>query len=201
MEQPPELTPQEIYNMQQHHLGQPQTVKIFGILHVILAAYGLLTSVFAVYVVVVGNPFLALMPKNPAMAAQAELQAEMQQKIMPASVITTVVTLILAVLLLIAGIKLLKKRKNALKWSNRYAWTSLAGKAVNLVLAFTYTIPMTKEMMAAMSPATPGMPGAVGGVMVVTTILGILVMCTYPILTLTLLNRPNVKEWFAAQPD
>jgi len=190
--------------MQDHHLGQPQTVKIFGIFHVILAAYGLLTSVFAAYIVIAGNPFLALMPKNPAMAAQAELQAEMQEKVMPATVITTVVTIIIAILLLVAGIKLLKKRKDGLKWSNRYAWTSLAGKVMNIILAFVYTFPMMKEMTERMSHGTHGagaMPGAMSGIMVGSGILTILVMCTYPILTLVLLNRPSTKEWFAAQPD
>lgn len=190
--------------MQQHMLGQPQTVMIFGIFHLLLAAYGILTSVFAAYVAFVGNPFLALMPKNPAMAAQAELQAEMQDKVLPATVITTVITIVLAILLLVAGLKLLKKRRDALKWSNRYAWTSLAGKVVNLILAFLYTFPMMKEMterMATGTPGAPAMPAAMSGLMVGSAVLTILVMCTYPVLSLILLNRPRTKEWFAAQPQ
>ncbi len=187
--------------MQNHQLGQPQSVKIIGIFHVILAAYGLVTTAMGLYVAFVGNPFLSLMPKTPEMAAQAQLQADMQAKMMPSTIITLVLTIVITALLLTAGIKLLKKRKDGLKWSNRYAWTSLAGKALNLVLAFVFTIPMMKEMTAAMSHGAGSMPGAVGGVMVVSTVLGVIVMCAYPILSLVLLNRPNVKEWFAAQPE
>ena len=187
--------------MQQHQLGQPQTVKIFGIFHLILAAYGLVTSAFAIYVVIVGNPFLGLMPKTPEFAAHAQMQADMQAKMMPASVITTVITLIIAILMLIAGIRLLKKRRDGLKWSNRYAWTSLAGKAVNLILAFAFTFPMMKELSVNMGPGSAAMPGMFGGIMVATTILTLLVMCTYPVLSLILLNRPSTKEWFAAQPE
>lgn len=190
--------------MQNQMLGQPQSVKILGIFHVILAAYGLLTSAFAAYVVIAGNPLLALMPKTPAMAEQAEMQAEMQDKVMPSTVITTVVAIMIAILMLVAGIKLLKKRRDGLKWSNRYAWTSLAGKVVNIILAFVYTFPMMKEMTEKMSHGTHGttaMPVAMSSIMVGSTVLTILVMCTYPILTLILLNRPNTKEWFAAQPE
>ncbi len=187
--------------MQQHHLGQPQTVKIFGIMHVVLAGYGILMSAFALVIAFTGNPILKLMPKNPAMAAQVQMQAEMQEKMMPASIISTVVTIIIAILMLIAGIKLLKKRKDGLKWSNRYAWTSLVGKVANLVLAFVFTIPLTKEMMGAMSGGSAAMPGGIDAIVIASTIFGVIIMCVYPVLSLVLLNRPRTKQWFAAQPE
>lgn len=56
MEQPPPLTPQEVSNMQQHMLGQPQTVKIFGIFHVILAVYGFGATALGIFTTFVGNP-------------------------------------------------------------------------------------------------------------------------------------------------
>lgn len=202
--QPPPLTPQEIAAAQggaYHQLGQPQSVKILGIFHLILAAYGLATTAIGIYVAFVGNPFLAMMPKTPEMTAQAQIQADMQEKVMPATIIGLVMALIITVLILVAGIKLLKKRRDGLKWSNRYAWTSLAGKAVSLVLAFIYTIPMMKEMTTAMSGGAGAMPGAFSTMMIVTTVLGVVVMCAYPILSLILLNRPATKEWFAAQPE
>lgn len=187
--------------MQYHQLGQPQSVKIMGIFHVVLGAYGLITTAIGFYVALVGNPFLAMMPKTPELAAQAQIQAEMQEKMMPATIITLILTLVITALILVAGIKLLKKRRDGLKWSNRYAWTSIAGKVVNLVLAFVYTIPMMKEMTVAMSRGAGGMPGAVGTTLAVTTVLSVVVMCAYPILSLILLNRPSTKAWFAAQPE
>ena len=188
--------------MQQHMLGQPQQVKILGIFHVILAAYGILGSAFAVVVASTGNPFLKLFPKTPAMAAQMQMQAEMQEKMMPATILSVVLTLIIATLMLIAGIKLLKKRRDGLKWSNRYAWTSLAGKAGNLVIAFAITLPVMREVQGSIAPSTPGLPpGALDTITTVSTLFGIIVMCTYPILSLILLNRPDTKSWFAAQPE
>ena len=188
--------------MHQHHLGQPQSVKILGIFHVILAAYGFITSAFGVFVAATGNTFLNLFPKTPAMAAQMQMQTEMQQKMMPATILSVVLTLIIATLMLIAGIKLLKKRRDGLKWSNRYAWTSLAGKLGNLGIAFAITIPVMREVQGRMASPAPGMPpAAMDTIMIISTLFGVIVMCSYPILCLILLNRPNTKQWFAAQPE
>lgn len=203
MEQPPPLSPQEIAAMQTAQysdLGQPQTVKVFGIMHVIFAAFGLLSSVWAVFVIAVGNPFLKLMPKTPEMAAQAKAQAAMEADMMPMTAISTVITVIVGLLMLKAGIMLLKKRRSGLLWSNRYAWTSLAAKVVNIGLAFVYTVPAMKEMASTM-PGGAAMPGGMEWIMIGSMLFGIIIMSAYPILTLILLNRPKTKEWFAAQPD
>ena len=48
-----------------------------------------------------------------------------------------------------------------------------------------------------MGPAADIMvPAMIGGV-----IIGSLVSCAYPVIVLILLNRPNTKQWFAAQPE
>ena len=182
-------------------LGQPQTVKVFGIMHVIFAAFGLLSSVWAVFVIVVGNPFLNLMPQTPEMAAQAKAQAAMEQSMMPMTVISTVLTVIVGVIMLRAGILLLKKRRNGLRWSNRYAWSSLASKVVNIALALIYTMPAMKEMTAMPGATSALPPGQMEMIMIVTMLLTIVAMSAYPILTLILLNRPRTKEWFANRPE
>lgn len=186
--------------MQQHMLGQPQTVKVFGIMHVILAAYGFGVTALGIITIFVGNPVLMFMPKTPELAKQMEVQQQMQEKMVVSSVLTLAMSLAITVLILIAGIKLLKKRRGGLTWSNRYAWASLAGKAVTLVLTFIYTIPIMREMAV-----DPSLPAAAQSVMRTTMVVGaivsVLVTCTYPILTLILLNRPRTKEWFAAQPE
>lgn len=49
----PPLTPQDIAVMQVAHyaqLGQPQTVKVFGIMRVIFAGFGLLGAVWSIFV-------------------------------------------------------------------------------------------------------------------------------------------------------
>lgn len=119
---------------------------------------------------------------------------------MVATVLALVMTVLTTVLILIAGIKLLKKRRSGLLWSNRYAWTSLAGKVITLILTFLYTIPAMKEMVV--DPALPAAAQSVmRSTMVIGAVVGVVVTCVYPILTLILLNRPKTKQWFAAQPE
>ena len=173
-------------------LGQPQTVKVFGIMHLILAGFGLLSSLWAVFVTVAGNPFINLMPKT---------QAAMQQDMMPMTIISTIMTVVIGLIMLKAGILLLKKRRSGLLWSNRYAWTSLAGKVVNAALAFVYTVPAMKQMMTTTAGASPPMPGGMEWVVIGSMIFGLVITAAYPIITLILLNRPNTKAWFANRPE
>jgi len=202
-QQPPPLTPQDIAAMQvaqYAQLGQPQTVKVFGIMHVIFAGFGLLGAVWGIFVIVVGNPFLHFMPQTPEMAVQAKMQEAMEQSMMPMTVISTILTVAVGLLMLRAGVLLLKKRRSGLQWSNRYAWASLASKVVNTVLAFVYTMPAMKEMMASSMPKGASLPGGMEWIVIGSTLLTILAMSAYPVITLVLLNRPKTKEWFAAQP-
>jgi hypothetical protein len=201
--QPPSLTPQDIAAMQTAQyadLGQPQTVKVFGIMHVIFAGFGLLSAVWSIFVIVVGNPFLHFMPQTPEMAAQAKMQEAMEQSMMPMTVISTILTVAVGLLMLRAGVLLLKKRRSGLPWSNRYACASLASKVVNIVLAFVYTMPTMKEMMASSMPKGASLPGGMEWIVIGSTLLTILAMSAYPVISLVLLNRPKTKEWFAAQP-
>lgn len=181
-------------------IGQPQAVKVFGIMHVVLGAYGVFALLMAIVVMFGFNPILAFMPKTPAAAAQMEQQAAMQAKMMPVSVIATLLTAVITFLILKAGILMLKRRRNGLLWSNRYAWTSLAGKVFNVGVTVFYTYPLTKELMAA-TPGAAGMPGVMEGVMIGSMIFGVAITCVYPILTLILLNRPATKTWFANQAE
>lgn len=180
--------------------GQPQTVKVFGILHVIFGAYGVLTLPFAILAIFGINPFLAFMPKSPAASAQMEQQAAMQAELLPMTIVGTVIAIVTTAFILTAGILMLRRRRNGLKWSNRYAWTSLAGKAFNVAVTALYTYPMMKEMMSSASGGK-SMPGAMEGMMIGSMVFGIVITCVYPILTLVLLNRPKTKAWFAAQPE
>lgn len=203
-QQPPPLSPQDIAAMQTAQyadLGQPQTVKVFGIMHVIFAGFGLLMSVWAVFVIVVGNPFLNLMPKTPEMAAQAKAQAAMQESMMPMTIISTVLTVLVGAMMLKAGILLLKQRRGGLRWSNRYAWASLASKVANIALAFIYTLPAMKSVTAMPGATSALPPGQMEIIMIGTTLLTIVAMSAYPIIALILLNRPKTKEWFANRPE
>ena len=103
---------------------------------------------------------------------------------------------------IVAGILLLQQRKNALKWSNAYAWSSLGTKLINLVLTVTILVPAMQEMMRGITKFTP-MPSPASDFMSLLmaggAIGGVLVSCAYPIITLVILNRPSTKEWFAGR--
>lgn len=194
-EQPPALSPEEVARLsatQYAYLGQPQTVKVFGILHVVFGVFGVLMTIWTLYVTLVGNPFLALAGNTP----QVQMQTELEREMMGYTLVSTAVFALITALILIAGTLLLKGRKSALKYSNAYAWLSIGTKIINVFVYFLYVLPMTEDVMS--SPAY-GMAG-MQTTMIVVTLLIIFISMIYPVLTLVLLNRPQIKTWFANQP-
>ena len=202
MEQPPAFTPEQLAVAQaaaQPQVGEPQPVKIFGIMHLVFGAYGIFNVVIAIAFMVFGNFFLKFLPQTPEMAAQAAAQDEMTRRLMPLSIATTVLTIAVTALIIIAGIALLKKRRSGLKWSNRYAISSIIMKILLTILTITFTFPATKEMMQSHSPSGAHAVGVEIGMMF-GTLVGVLLPIIYPIVALILLNRPAIKDWFANRP-
>jgi hypothetical protein len=200
MEQPPPLTPQEISEFagsEYAQLGQPQTVKVFGIMHLIFGGIGVLMVLWSLFVLIAGNPFLKLAGNSPQVEMQTKLQADM----MSYTIASTALTVWVTGLMIVAGILLLKGRKSARKWSNCYAISSIAVKIINMVVQVVYVLPMMQKMISGMAPgaAGPGV-GAMESVMLASMIVTAVITLIYPVLTLILLNRPNVKTWFANQP-
>jgi hypothetical protein len=155
------------------------------------------------FIAVVGNPFLKIGAFNQQLGEQMDAQIAMQEKINPISITSSAFSLLVTIPMIVAGILLLKERKNALKWSNAYAWSSIGTKMINLVLTVTILVPAMQEMMSGITKSTP-MPGPATDVMSMvmagSAIGGVLISCTYPILTLVFLNRLATKEWFAGRP-
>ena len=181
--------------------GVPPAVNVFGILHLVFAGLGVLSGAWGLFMIVAGNPFLKMSQGNPRLSAQYEAQLAMQEKISPVTITSAILSFVVAVPMVIAGIQLLRKRKNGLKWSNTYVWSSLGAKFVNLVLAATILVPAMTEMTRGMT-ANARVPGSfssiMAGAMAGGAIGGVLISCIYPILTLVLLNRPATQAWFAS---
>jgi hypothetical protein len=180
----------------------PPAVKVFGILHLVFAGLGIISAIWALFIALVGNPFLKMAGANRQLGEQMDAQLALQAKINPVSITSSTLSLLVAIPMIVAGVLLLKERKNALKWSNTYAWSSLGAKLINLVLTATILVPAMQEMMRGITKSTP-MPGQASDIMSLAmsggAIGGVLVSCTYPILTLVILNRPVTKEWFAGR--
>lgn len=206
MEQPPPLTPEQLAAAQasnQPEIGEPQTVKIFGILHLVFGAYGIFTILSGLVVIFFGNVFMDMLPQSAEMSAQAQAQAEMNDKLMPLNIISTILTIVVTALIITAGVTLLKKRRSGLKWSNRYAIASIFMKLVVAILTITITLPAMKEMMQSQVPAgaSTGALGAMEIGMIGGALIGVLLPVIYPALTLVLLNRPATKDWFSNRPE
>lgn len=204
MEQPPPLTPQEISEItgsEYTQLGQPQVVKVLGIMHLVFGGIGALGATWGLLIAIIGNPFLNMMSGTPQMKAQIDAQATMQSEMLPVTICSSVLSIIITALIITAGIQLLKMRKNAVKWSNRYAYASIVGKVINLVLSLSFILPMTQKMVSEMSPSSSHVLLPMNSVMMGSMIFTAVISCVYPILSLILLNRPNVKAWFANKPE
>lgn len=175
----------------------PSSVKTFGIIHLVLAALGVINGLWGFASKWVMGFFLD--PKDPTAVAQLRYQEELHWFTLVASSMA----LALAALLLIAGMKLVRQQPDGVAWSHRYAWTSIAFKVVTLVITVAYVLPLTNRMMAEIMQSTPGMPagaantmsGIVKGVTSIASVIAPVISCTYPALALYFLSRPPVKAW------
>lgn len=143
------------------------------------------------------NPFLKFVPAGP----QRDIQVKMMKAIEPMTYVNAGITLAITLLITIAGVKLLKGAKNAVKASNLYAIFSLLGKVVGAVLLFTYMMPAQRAVIEEQLGSLGDLPGnteaIMEGSMIAGGVIGILFSCIYPTLCLILLNRRSVKEWLA----
>ncbi len=176
---------------------EPSSLRVFGILHLILAGIGVIFGISSFFARQTNAFFVK--SGDPAFEAQVRYMEEVHW----VSVVTGIFMLVLAGLLLVAGIKLVRSRPDGVTWSNRYAWTSIATKMVSLVITVAVLLPAMRRMLGGMMPAPSGMPpGSAAAfsnimqiVVSVSTVAGPIISCVYPALALFFLSRPRVKEW------
>jgi hypothetical protein len=174
----------------------PAVIKVFGIIHLAFAALGLIGAVMSV----VGMLFLGKMGsliegqggRDGTTAPFSALEGYMSE-IAWFSVLSTGISVLLAILLIVAGIKLLRQRANAVAWSNGYAWTSIVTKVGSLVITLLFVLPAAARMNQAIGgDAQQAFTG-------ITTVLGAVASFAYPVVVLVLLNRPAVKGFLASR--
>lgn len=129
---------------------EPSSLRVFGILHLILAGVGILFGISSLFARQTNAFFIR--SGNPAYEAQLRYVEEVHW----VSVMTGVFMLVLAALLLVAGIKLVRSRPDGVAWSNRYAWTSIATKVISLVVTVAVLLPAMRRMIDGMVPLPPG---------------------------------------------
>lgn len=180
---------------------EPSAIRVFGILHLILAGIGILFGIWCFFADQMNSIFID--PKSPGYDAQLRYTEEVEW----VSILTGVFILMLAGMQIVAGIKLVRSRPDGVAWSNRYAWASIATKLISLVISVAVLLPAMHRMMGGMMPPPSGMPPASAAafsnmmqtVMSVSVVAGPIISCIYPALALFFLSRPQVREW-AARP-
>lgn len=139
---------------------EPKRIRVFGILHIVFGALGLLYTLLSV-VTLIGLPFVlewaaemireeagsaagAASGSSPPGAVQAaeevtlvfDAMRTLFAELAVASWVQVVTSFIVSILILIAGIALVKKRQDSVSKSNRYVWCSIGAKVINLILFF-----------------------------------------------------------------
>ena len=185
---------------------EPKAIKVLGILHIVFGCWGALQVLMGVVSLMFNDVFLKLQSggNEDMEAIQKQMAAEMR---IP-TVVALIISLVITVLILRAGIKLVRIKKDAVKASTIYSYASITGKIFGLILAVTYTIPIMNRQFEGMAEQMGGAAGAGGAQLEqmmemmkttasVTGVISPLVMCVYPILSLVLLKKKNVSEFLA----
>lgn len=181
----------------------PSAIKVFGILHLIIGGIGILSGIWTALMVLFYKDFIGWMNRvggghQPAAYQEAQLayMAELQWL----TWLQLAVSVVLIVFLLIAGVRLLKRRDSGRIWSVRYAWTSIGSKAVTLVLMIIYGLPaasrMNESIIGEPGSAAAGMAGILT---VVSTVVGMVSTMIYPILVISILNGRRVRDYLAGR--
>ena len=119
---------------------EPGRIKVFGIIHIIFGGLGLVGSAFGVVALLALNPVLSWMEEMirqdspPGDVAGEEVVAVLESfgamrtllnDLALLNWVSSVTGLAVAVLILWAGIRLVKRRKDAVRCSNIYTWASI----------------------------------------------------------------------------
>ena len=179
---------------------EPSAVKVFGVIHLVFAGLGFLTGAWTLLSSLFSHMFLD--PKTPGYQAQIKMQTELHW----VSLMTGAFLIILAILLLISGLKLVRSQPDGIRWSNRYAWTSIATKMISLVVTIGWVLPLTQTAMREVMGSS-GLPGgaekgvmtAMSSMVAVSSVLTPVLSCIYPVLALYFLNRADAKAWRAGR--
>lgn len=186
-------------------LQEPGSIKVFGVLHLVIAGYGMLMGIISLVSTVFfqGLSKSLATPRGVAGPSGAEQEMAMMSYMNELKTYTyasLAFSFALAVMLIIAGIGLLKGREKGRVMSIRYAWASLAAKLIGIVMTVAIVMPATKRMTDTLYQGMPGgMANTMGSVMQYSQLFGLLITCTYPIIVLVVMKGQKIKEYMAAR--
>lgn len=181
----------------------PGPIKVFGILHLVIAGLGIFGGIWTALTVLYFADFIAWTNRMSG-GKQADSLQQSQVAYMDEIAWLTWLQLgfsvILIVLLIIAGINLLKTRDKGRVMSVRYAWTSIGMKIVGLGLMLVYAMPAASRMNENMLQDVGVQAGqAMGAFTTISSIVGMASSLIYPILVLFIVNSEKVRNYLAGR--
>lgn len=182
-------------------LVEPASIKVFGILHLVFGGIGIFGFLAA-------GAQLAF--KDAIMKASAagdpemfEMQKQINDATFAPTMIGLVIGLVVTVMIMRAGLKLVKKTKDAVAASTLYSYVSIAAKILAIILAVTMTLPAVNEVFdkmaasGASSPAFAAMNTTMKTTMAISGIGTPMLMSIYPILSLVMLRKKPILDFLA----
>jgi hypothetical protein len=175
---------------------EPKRLKVFGVLHIVLGALGLVFTVLGLVMKQVAEKFGSDDP--PEMFDQ--FQTDFSEAAGTFELVSTVLGVGVAVLMIVAGISLVRRRKNCLRLNSLYGWSSIASKVLTIVL-FVMLAPALNEVADKyLTDAPPDVKTLINAFKIgfmLMALLGSVLTAIYPMLALILLNKPVVKDFVA----
>lgn len=177
--------------------------KVFGILHLVFGGLGLLFGLFAV----VSALFTEQMQKMQFATYPDGVRERMMEAMQPVyetqkwDLASSCFSLVLAVLMIVAGLKLVKYRRQGLKISNVYSLLSVLHKLAAVGIVIGVKAPAMKQVGEKLEEIggteSAAMSTMIGPVAIIIGILTAVVMAIYPVLSYFLLNKGQSKDSLA----
>ncbi|MGJ8698279.1 MAG: hypothetical protein ACSHYF_18305 [Verrucomicrobiaceae bacterium] len=167
--------------------------KVFGILHLIYAAIGLIVGIAnaasSIIVRKIYETLHSLVRDQNEAIGTAHFEAALN-KLIFISTIDGVFRIIMAILLFVTGIHLLQKKSSALKLNRIWAVTRIIA-AVPLVILVGQAEQVLQTVMAGNIPPEGFSMGANSGL---SSAFGIIILSVYPLISLIILSQQSVKN-------
>lgn len=168
-------------------VGQPQSSwpTVFGILAIVLGAGGILANGVGLLSPLIMDWAMSFSPGTPQISGAS----------MAVSWVVTLVNLAVSILLLVVGVKLLKRSPGAPLLAMRWAWIRIVMVLVSIVVQTIASIPQLEKTQADMAAQGVNMGGGfLWAMMAFGLLFGLVWGMWLPVLFLIWFRRPRIRD-------